>query len=97
MRGPQAQSERAFAHCRRRAGLCLQQAAVRLRISARYLRALERGQVPLSPALAQRMAREYGVRLADLTRTAIAGGTGAGREVSGNTPRPAGEEPDECR
>jgi len=82
-------TERAFAACREQAGLCLDQAAARLRITPRYLRALERGRLPLSPALAQRMACEYGVGITDLTRTAAAGGTGAGRVASGNVPRPA--------
>jgi transcriptional regulator with XRE-family HTH domain len=85
--------ERAFAGYRQKAGLSLHRAATRLRISPGYLRALERGRVPLSLALAQRMAGEYGARIDDLTRTATAGGTGAGREMSGNVPRPARRKP----
>jgi hypothetical protein len=68
-------NERPFASKRRDAGLCLGRAAVRLRISPRYLHALERGLAPLSQHLVQRMATEYGTTIDDLTRPGRAGGT----------------------
>jgi transcriptional regulator with XRE-family HTH domain len=76
---------RAFAERRREAGLCLHRAAARLRISPGYLRGLERGHVPLSLPLAQRMAAEYGTTVRDLIRPAEAGEKGRGGR-SGEAP-----------
>ncbi|MFN3652560.1 MAG: helix-turn-helix domain-containing protein [Armatimonadota bacterium] len=79
--------DRPFAARRQELGLCLQRAAARLRISAKYLRALERGQVPLSYSLARRMAVEYSTTVDLLTRTAgrdRAGSTGDGLKANGN-------------
>lgn len=61
-------AERPFAHYRRRAGLSLQSAAIRLRISERHLRALELSRVPLSQRIAGKMAVEYGASVNQLTR-----------------------------
>lgn len=80
--------ERPFARRRREAGLDLHQAAIRLRVSSRYLRWLELGHGPLSFALAHRMAAEYGVPVNALTRTARAGGPGQGADGNGNSVRP---------
>ena len=60
--------ERPFAKCRREAGLTLQSAAIRLRITERHLRALELGRGPLSPVLASRMATTYATTVSQLTR-----------------------------
>ena len=81
--------ERPFADRRREAGLDLYRAAARLRINPQYLRSLELGRAPLSMGLGQRMAVEYGCSLRALTLIAPAdrvpaGGTGEGREPSGN-------------
>lgn len=79
---------RPFAARRLELGLSLHQAAARLHISPRYLRSLERGMEPLSLPLAWRMSVEYGSSIDALTRPVGAGGTGTGRGVSGNAPRP---------
>lgn len=71
--------ERPFAACRQHVGLNLEQAAARLKISGTYLRRLERGDLPLSIHLAQRMAVEYGISIRELTRTDRVGGTGKGK------------------
>jgi len=55
--------ERAFAGIRREKGWSADCAAALLRISPTYLRRLERGRVPLSLPLAERMAGLYGVDL----------------------------------
>lgn len=62
--------ERPFARRRQALGLGIEQAAVRLRVSARHLRALELGRAPLTQPLAARMAVEYGTSLSELTRPA---------------------------
>jgi transcriptional regulator with XRE-family HTH domain len=82
--------ERVFAAIRRAAGLDLTHAAIRLGVHPRYLRQVETAQRPLSLALAERMAREYGASIGDLTRPAGAGGTSNGRGGSGSPPRPVG-------
>lgn len=93
MKPPTARRERPFAQVRKDLGLDLHRAAARLRVNPHYLRTLELGRAPLSYALAQRMAGEYGTSIQALTRPVRAGGTGEeGREVSGNTSRPAGSE-----
>src|SRR5947209_4432247 len=79
---------RPFALRRQELGAALDRAAVRLRLSPRYLRALELGRVPLTPAIAQRMAAEYETSIGELTRPAAAGGARSGRRVSGNARRP---------
>ncbi len=90
-------NERAFAARRREAGLDLQQAAVRLGISERYLRVLERGRARLSLPLAQKMVATYRTTITDLTRPACAGGTGNGRAITGKVARPVGVDRDNHR
>jgi transcriptional regulator with XRE-family HTH domain len=80
--------ERPFAARRRELGLSLDRAAARLRISPRYLRQLERGNVALSWPLAHRMATEYGSSIDDLTRPTRAGGAGRGGRHGGTLPAP---------
>jgi Helix-turn-helix len=85
--------ERPFAIRRRELGLDLHRAAARLGISAKYLRALERGQVPLSLLLAQRMSVAYATTVRELTRPAGAGGTGdRGAGGDGNVARPVRQQ-----
>lgn len=80
--------ERPFAIVRRNAGLDITRAAVRLGISERWLRDLERSRSPLSQRVAARMVRVYGVGLNVLTRPAgSAGGTGEGRAANGSAAR----------
>jgi len=59
---------RPFATRRQELGLGIHRAAARLDVSPKYLRALERGQVPLSYTLARRMAVQYGTTVDLLTR-----------------------------
>jgi transcriptional regulator with XRE-family HTH domain len=63
-------NERAFARIRRERGWSLDCAAALLWISPTYLRRLERGAVPLSLLLAERMAGVYGVDLNALVAVA---------------------------
>jgi transcriptional regulator with XRE-family HTH domain len=82
--------ERAFAACRRAAGLDLQRAAARLRMNAQYLRRVELGHSPLSMRLASKMAVVYGTTIRVLTEPAGAGGAGSeGRGAGGSASRPA--------
>lgn len=60
--------ERSFATIRRARGLSVEQAAIRLGISARRLRQLELSRCPLGAITASRMCRIYGCSLSDLTR-----------------------------
>ncbi len=85
--------ERAFANCRRDAGLDLHRAATRLRVNPQYLRRLELGHLPLSMPLASRMTVVYGTTLRLLTEPVGTGGTGTapGRGPRGNGLRPTGE------
>lgn len=59
--------ERPFAQIRRDRGMNPEWAAALLRISPAHLRRLERGRLPLSLPLAERMAGLYGVDLNQLT------------------------------
>lgn len=77
-------SERAFANRRRSLGLTVHQAATRLRVSAKYLRALEKGSLPLSLSLAVRMSLAYQTTVGDLVRPQGAAGTGELQVSSGN-------------
>ena len=61
-------AERAFAEIRRQRGWSADCAAALLEISTTYLRRLERGAMPLSLPLAERMCRVYGTDLNALTR-----------------------------
>jgi hypothetical protein len=79
-------SERPMAYRRREVGLDLHRAAARLGISPRHLKAVERGQVPLSWRLAGKMAVEYGVGRTDLIRPGRlrgVSGTGKGGAAAG--------------
>lgn len=85
--------ERPFALRRREAGFDIQTAAVRLRVNPHYLRTVELGHAPLSIRMANRMAVVYGTTIRLLTEPVSpgAGGTGRGRESSGNGSLPVGE------
>jgi hypothetical protein len=65
-------------------GLTVHQAAARLRVSPKYLRALEKGSLPLSPSLAGRMSLAYQTTVNDLVRPQGAAGTGELQVSSGN-------------
>lgn len=59
---------RVFAGIRAQRGYTLEQAALLLRVTPRYLRSIELGHTPLSYVLAMRMTRVYQCELMDLRR-----------------------------